>query len=201
MATLNLNLTDPFLNSFHKQGEAACLALQKHLDEGFFSLTEAATKIESFTKKVRSMVKKYQEEKLITASTQALQGQHKEIMEEYQGYKTTELKAGILFESIKRTIDFIQPTRRSRSDEKSLQENLPKYYAELKQSEEILSTYATKLKRSQAILSPLKHRLSAAINGKMLTSALDKFRTIVENHGAYLSRTSRLLNHIVPSIL
>src|SRR5581483_4647875 len=201
MATLNLNLfTDPFLNSFHKHGEAACLTLQERLDEGFFSLTEAATKIESFTEKVRSMGKKYQEEKLIATSSKALQGQHAEFMEEYQGYKETELKAVILFENIKKTIQFIQPAHRSRADEKSLQENLPIYYAELKHSEEIFSKYASKLKNSQSILSPLKHKLSAAINSRTLTSALDKFRTIVENHGAYPSRRSRLLHHIVPSI-
>lgn len=188
-------ITDPMLLSFHKQGEAACLILQKHLDEGFYSLTEAITKIDRFTERVRNAAKAYQSEKNLLFSINTLYGQQEEFLEEYQGYKTTHLKAVILIENTQKTIQLIQPTRRSRSDEKSFQENLPAYYAELKQSEETFSRYADQLKKTQSIISSLKHRLHAAIDSKTLKVALEKFRHIVENQGSSRSKPTRLLGH------
>lgn len=197
----SLRFTEPSLRSFHQQRAAACLALQEDLDAGFFALTEAVTKMESFKERVRSMGKKHQEEKRIAPSGNAQQRLHAQLEEEYRGYKATELKTVILFQNIESTISFIQPARRSRSDEKSLQENLPDYYKELTQCEAMFSQCINQIKSIKSILSPLKHTLSAAMSSKILATALEKLCSHVKNQKANPSRSERFLSHIAPSIV
>lgn len=189
-------ITDPMLLSFQNQKEVACMELQKHLDEGFHSLTEAVRKIDRFTEKVRNTVKKYQQDKQCVIAPKKLYAKYEEFLEEHQGYKKIHLKAVILIENTKQTIQFIQPAHRSRSDEKSFQDSHPLFYAELKESEMMFSNYVNQFTKTQSIISTLKHQLHAAINGKGLKTALEKLHHIVENQRDPPSRSHQPTSHI-----
>ncbi|MBS0604534.1 MAG: hypothetical protein JSS60_05790 [Verrucomicrobia bacterium] len=196
-----VEITDATLLNFHNQRQIAYTGTKKQFQDSLPILTQSTEAIVAFKTQVRERGKVLQEERVKVPSQEELEREKETFLSEYQKYKATYEKAGLLAENILGTIGFLTPVQRTYSQENSLKTESPELYAQTKRSEEICLGHINELKDAHAQVTGLREKLLTSINDSTLTWSLQRFCGIVDNQGKPLGWTTRATNFVTPYLV